>query len=264
MLGAIIGDVVGSRFEWNNLKSKDFELFHADCHITDDSVLTVAVADALLRYTAGTDSLTVTAAHCLREYGCRYPLAGYGARFMTWLFRKNAGPYNSLGNGSAMRVGPAGFWGQTLKECLTCARDVTMVTHNHPEGVKGAEATTTAIWLGRQGAAGKEIREFIDTCYYPLNFSLADIRDSYTYDITCAGTVPQAVVAVAEATDFEDAIRNAISLGGDSDTLAAIAGSIAEACFGVPEDMAAAVRPYVPDELWQVMERFYQQARTAE
>ena len=263
MLGAIIGDVAGSRFEWHNLKSKDFELFHQNCHITDDSVLTVAVADALMQHAAGSDSLPVTAARCLRAYGCRYPRAGYGSRFKTWLFRNNAGPYNSLGNGSAMRVGPAGFWGRTLKECLTCARDVTVVTHTHPEGVKGAEATATAIWLGRQGASGKEIQEFIAANYYSLDFSLDKIRDSYTFDVTCMGTVPPAVMAVVEAVDFEDAIRNAISIGGDSDTLAAIAGSIAEACFGIPEDMVAAVRPFVPDDLWQVTERFYQQTSAA-
>lgn len=237
MLGAIIGDIIGSRFEWDNIKTKTFALFTPDCEPTDDSIMTLAVAKALFICAADRSDLEEKAVQCMQELGRRYPRAGYGKRFTRWLKERDPEPYGSYGNGSAMRVSPCAYAADTLEDAKALSKAVTGVTHNHLEGLKGAEATTTAIFLALQGKEKDEIRDYIDENYYPMNFTLDEIRPNYRFDVTCQGSVPQAIMAFLESTDFEDAIRNAISIGGDSDTIAAIAGSIAEAYYGIPDDM---------------------------
>lgn len=236
MLGAIIGDVSGSRFEWDNLKSKDFDLLTYRCHPTDDSNMTLAVAQAILQADGDWDKLPMLAVKCMRDFGKKYP-HGYGGRFKQWLLSDDPQPYGSWGNGSGMRVSPCAWAASSLEEALQLSDAVTNVTHNHPEGVKGARAITAAIWLARQGASMLEIRDHIHEHYYPLNFTLDQIRDDYEFDVSCQGSVPQAIEAFVESKSFEDAIRNAISIGGDSDTIAAMAGSIAEAYYGIPAEI---------------------------
>jgi len=239
MLGAIIGDIVGSRFEWNNTKSKDFEfLTHIKgCKPTDDSIMTLAIAQAILDCGACYDGLGKTAIIRMQELGRKYPHAGYGGRFHKWIYENDPQPYNSWGNGSAMRVSACGFAAQSIDEAQVLSRAVTEVTHNHPEGIKGAEATVVAVYLARTGKSMLEIRDYIEAHYYRIQFKLDDIRASYSFDVSCQGSVPQALEAFFESTGFEDAIRNAISIGGDSDTIAAIAGGIAEAYYGIPADI---------------------------
>ena len=255
MLGAIIGDIIGSVYEWNNIKTKDFPLFCSDCHFTDDTVMTIATAEALINGGKKEDFIAA-----YKKWGRMYPDAGYGNAFNNWLNSDGSEPYNSFGNGSAMRVSPCGWimdrrffartgcwpvkaWG-TVKCCAE-------VTHNHPEGIKGAQATAAAVFLGLFYAEGRsfgysekwsldelkrETKNYIENSIgYDLSRSLEEIRPSYTFNETCQDTVPQAITAFLESTDFEDAVRNAISLGGDSDTLAAITGSIAESVYGIPE-----------------------------
>lgn len=256
MLGAIIGDIAGSRFEWNNHKSKDFTLFSPQCTITDDSVMTLAIAQAILDAEASHADLGSEAVRCMRFFGRRWARGCYGGSFTRWLESEEPRPYNSFGNGAAMRVSPCGWAATSLDEALTMARKVTEVTHDHPEGIKGAQAVTSAIWLARNGSSREEIRAHIEEFYYPLDFTLRDIRPSYSFDVSCQGSVPQAIVAFLESKNFEDALRNAISLGGDSDTLAAIAGSIAEAYYGVPQFMRRKVVNWLDSALWSVVESF--------
>ena len=239
MLGAIIGDIAGSRFEWNNIKSKDFELLShiKRCKPTDDSIMSLAVAQALLDCKGDYSRLSQSAINRMQELGRKYPHAGYGGHFHKWIYESNPHPYNSWGNGSAMRVSACGFAASSIEEVVKLSKAVTEVTHNHPEGIKGAEATAVAIFLARTGKSMIEIRDYIEANYYKIKFKLDDIRPSYTFDVSCQGTVPQALEAFFESTGFEDAIRNAISIGGDSDTLAAITGGIAEAYYGIPADI---------------------------
>ena len=239
MLGAIIGDIAGSRFEWHNRKSKNFELLShvKGCRPTDDSVMSIAIAQSILDSNGRYDGLSAHAVKRMQEHGRLYPHAGYGGNFHRWLYEENPQPYHSWGNGSAMRVSACGFAAGSLDEVIQLSRAVTEVTHNHPEGIKGAEATAVAIYLARTGKSKAEIRDYIETHYYQINFKLADIRASYTFDVSCQGSVPQALEAFFESTGFEDAIRNAISIGGDSDTIAAIAGGIAEAYYGIPAEI---------------------------
>lgn len=231
MLGAIVGDVVGSVYEWRNHRSKEFPLFASRSTFTDDSVLTVALADAIL---GGEDYAAV-----MRRYGKRYPNAGYGGMFRRWLADPSMGPYRSFGNGAAMRIGPAGWCAKTLDETLEKARGYTAVTHDHPEGIKGAQATAGAIWMARHGKSKAAIRGWIEGhAGYDFTRTCDEIRPTYEFNETCQGTVPEALTAFFESTDFEDAIRLAISLGGDSDTLACITGSVAEAFYGgVPAEI---------------------------
>ena len=247
MLGAIIGDIAGSRFEFNNHRSKEFKLFTDKCFATDDSIMTLAVAKAIMEAersegSAGRDDAFYTAlgdltVKSMREIGQRYPNCGYGGRFHHWMFSRNPRPYDSFGNGAAMRVSPVGFAARTLSEVRQMSEAVTAVTHNHPEGLKGAEATAVAVFMARNGATPEEIRETIVRDYYPLDFTIDSIRESYQFNETCQETVPQAIEGFLESSSFEDAIRTAISVGGDSDTLAAITGGIAEAHYGVPADL---------------------------
>jgi ADP-ribosyl-[dinitrogen reductase] hydrolase len=261
MIGTIIGDVVGSRFEFNNQRNKDFELFTDDCRVTDDSIMTLAVAKAIMEaerktasckndcdseYYSLVEKLTIK---YMQEIGRRYPNCGYGGMFSRWVFSDDPKPYNSFGNGAAMRISPVGFVSRTEREACRLASIVTGVTHNHSEGIKGAEATAVAIYMARNGFTKGEIRDIIERNYYQLNFKIDDIRDTYEFNETCQGTVPQAIQAFLESTSFEDAIRTAISLGGDSDTLAAITGSIAEAYYGVPKDIRDKALDYLDSDL---------------
>ena len=229
MLGAIISDIVGSVYEWNRIKTKDFPFFTDACFFTDDSVCTVAVADILLH-----DLLPATT---LQAWCRRYPVCSYGGNFGYWIYADPPKPYHSYGNGAAMRVSPAAFLNRDdLAAAITAADTVTEITHNHPEGMKGARATTHAIWLAFQGERPAAIRQTIAATYdYDLSRTVDAIRPDYGFDESCQGTVPEAITCALESDSFEDAVRNAISLGGDADTLAAIAGAIAEAMHGIPE-----------------------------
>lgn len=261
MLGAIIGDIVGSRFEFNNHKSKDFELFTEECFVTDDSIMTLAVAKALMEAVKTApeaecefddsfhDRLAGLAVKYMQEIGRNYPHCGYGNRFYQWVFSGDPRPYNSYGNGAAMRVSPAGLLAESLLDARRLAESVTAVTHNHEEGIKGAAATATAIYLAKNGAQKSEIRNHLAQHYYALDFTIDDIRPGYRFDETCQETVPQAIQCFLESESFEDAIRTAISLGGDSDTIAAITGSIAGACYGIPEGMERKALAYLNEEL---------------
>ena len=258
MIGAIIGDIVGSRFEfdYNNVKTKDFDFFHEDCEWTDDSLMTVAVAAALMKWQDEGGDLRQVATKAMRDFAQAIPCGGYGGRFADWLFGDDPKPYNSWGNGSAMRVSACGWLGKSLDEVKSLSLRVTDVTHNHPEGVKGAEATAVSIWLARQGWKIPEIRAHILENYYSIDFTLDEIRPTYHMNESCQGSVPQALEAFFESTSFEDAVRNAVSIGGDSDTIAAIAGSIAEAYWGVPKALAVKAESYLEPKMVAVLRKF--------
>ena len=257
MLGAIIGDISGSRFEWDNIKVKEFELLPKDeCFPTDDSVMTVAIANAILKCEGDFAALSDEAVAQMRWFGQRDLSAGYGGRFFEWLLNPMPRPYSSYGNGAAMRVSPCAYAAKTLEEAKDLSMKVTAVTHNHPEGLKGAEATTVAIWMALHGKKMQEIRDVINETYYPMNFTLDEIRPNYEFNETCQGTVPQALTAFFESTGFEDAIRNAISIGGDSDTLAAITGSVAEAYYGIPTDLRNQAFDFLDDTLSKTVRSF--------
>jgi ADP-ribosylglycohydrolase len=250
MIGAIAGDIIGSVYEHQPIKSKEFPLFHSRCDFTDDTVLTVAIADAILNGTSYVDSV--------RRIGRKYPGAGYGGSFIQWLHASNAGPYNSWGNGSAMRVSPVGFAFSTEDEVLTQAEATAVITHNHPEGVKGAQATALAVFLAKTGSDKETIRSRIAGRFrYDLSRTVDDIRPAYSFDVSCQGTVPEAIVAFLDSQSYEDAVRNAISLGGDSDTLACITGGIAEAFYGgVPQNVQIKVKELLTPDLWSITEAF--------
>lgn len=256
MMGAIIGDIVGSRFEWHNYRHKDFTLFHPKCCPTDDSIMTLAVAKAILAARPDYEDLPAKAVAAMQELGRAYPRAGYGRGFRAWLQSDHPEPYNSFGNGSAMRVSPTGFAAHTEEEAQKLALAVTAVTHNHPEGIKGAEAVAVLIYHARQGMAMEDLHELAQNRYYPLDFTLDEIRPTYEFSSACQGSVPQALVAFFSSTGFEDAIRNAISIGGDSDTIAAIAGSIAEAHYGIPADLREAAMQRLDAPLQQIVTEF--------
>ncbi len=278
MLGAIVGDVVGSVYEWHNIKTKEFPLFRDDCHFTDDTVMTCAVAEAVMSGGQKDDFIDA-----MKKYGRLYPNVGYGGRFREWIKSDDREPYCSYGNGSAMRVSPCawmmdcGFMDRTgmwSSEGSACAELSAAVTHNHPEGIKGAMATADAIFLSRyffhgygdtdemsfkdnQAKCKELIREHVEAEYgYDLSITLDEIRPTYHFDSSCQGSVPQAIIAFLESTDFEDAIRNAISLGGDSDTIAAITGSIAEAAYGIPDWIKRKTFTYLDEPLRDVLQRW--------
>ena len=256
MLGAIIGDIVGSRFEWDNYKAKDFEFLTNDCFFTDDSVMSLALCQALLESKPDFSDLREQAVAKMRDFGDAYPDAGYGRTFSCWLYFGDPQPYNSYGNGSAMRVSGVVYAANTMEQVKQLSLMVTDVTHNHPEGIKGAEATAVAAFMAKQGADMQAIRDYIDANYYPMDFTLDGIRDSYMFNETCMNTVPQALMAFFESTSYEDAIRNAISIGGDSDTIAAIACSIAEAHYGIPADLREAAMQRLDAPLQQIVTEF--------
>ncbi len=253
MIGAIIGDIVGSRFERKgNFKSKEFTLFKNKSRFTDDTVLTIAVADCILN--------DLSFAKTIRAYGLQYPGVGYGARFKIWLTGM-IGPYNSWGNGSAMRVSPIGFAYDTEEEVLQKAKESAEVTHNHPEGIKGAQAIALAVFWARTGYTKRAIQVGIEEKFgYDLNRSIAEIRPEYQFDVSCQGSVPEAIIAFLESNDYEDAIRNAISIGGDTDTIACMAGGIAQAFYGgVPHWISKEGLSRLDDRLIQVVHEFEQQ-----
>ena len=249
MIGAIIGDIVGSVYERNPIKTKEFELFKDGCRFTDDTVMTCAVCYAVREYKAR-PNVNVIGLFQKRmvELGQKYPDAGYGGKFRQWLENPYRRPYNSFGNGSAMRVSACGMLADSLEEAHKLAVYSAEVTHNHPEGIKGAVAVAEGIFLARQKKTKDEIREHLSQ-YYDLNFTLDDIRPEYAFDVTCQGSVPQAIACFLEAGSFEDAVRNAVSLGGDSDTQAAIAGSLAEPYFGIPARLKARAYNYLTPDL---------------
>ncbi|HIK06615.1 MAG TPA: ADP-ribosylglycohydrolase family protein [Trichormus sp. M33_DOE_039] len=256
MLGAIAGDIIGSVYEGNSLKSKDFPLFGRQCRFTDDTVLTVAVADVILH----TDQFPTSSQYIdqFQWYYSRYQYAGYGRNFSNWAKSHSRQPYNSFGNGAAMRVSPIGFAINDLETVLREAKRSAEVTHNHPEGIKGAQATAAAIFLARTGYDQVGIKSYIQTNFgYNLERTLDQIRPKYQYDATSLGSVPQAIIAFLESTNFEDAIRNAISLGGDSDTIACITGGIAQAYYGgVPPAIAQQTLAHLDEHLCSTTEKF--------
>lgn len=250
MIGAIAGDIIGSVYERDGIKTKKFPLFDPSCRFTDDTVLTVAVAKAIL------DDIDYATA--VKEIGCKYPKAGYGGSFIRWLFSDESEPYNSWGNGSAMRVSPIGFVFDTKEKVLEEAKRTAEITHNHPEGIKGAQATALAVLLARTGHSKIQIKDDLrDMFGYDLDRTINEIRPTYSFDISCQGSVPESIIAFLDSDFFEDAVRNAISLGGDSDTMACIAGAIAESYYGgVPKEIVKKVRTLLSDDLWNITESF--------
>ncbi|MCP4699018.1 MAG: ADP-ribosylglycohydrolase family protein [Gammaproteobacteria bacterium] len=250
MIGAIAGDIIGSIYEGNSIKTKEFPLFSMGCTFTDDTVLTAALADSILNDVPYVDKL--------KQYYRDYPWAGYGGAFEAWAVSKGNRPYNSWGNGSAMRVSPAGFAYNDLETVLEKAKQSAEVTHNHPEGIKGAKATAAAVFLARNGKDKPAIKRYIETEFgYHLSTPLDEIRRTYDFDVSCQGSVPQSIIAFLESENYEDAVRNAVSLGGDSDTMACIAGGIAQAFYGgVPDIIQQKVFEILPQRLSEITEQF--------
>lgn len=283
MYGAFIGDIVGSKYEFNNIKTKRFPLFSKGCDYTDDTIMTVAVAKAILLSRCeqyensgkgkGFQEFLVKE---MQNFGRRYPhpTGAYGGSFAKWLRQDLPGPYGSYGNGSAMRVSPCGLAAVTIEEALALARASASVTHNHPEGIKGAEAVSTAVFLAKSGKTKTEIRQYISEHYYNLDFTLDSIRETYKFDGSCQGSVPQAIVAFLESENFEDAIRNVISIGGDCDTTGAITGSIAWVYYAVQTgqydgwiynrfdssmlEIKAQAMAYLPEEFIEIADEFHE------
>jgi len=257
MIGAIIGDVIGSRHEFSHIKTKDFELLDLNHNFyTDDTLMTLAIGKAVLEAESDFEMLEIKAKEQMLDIGRRYP-SGYGTLFNQWLKSDNPKPYNSFGNGAAMSVSPCGFAYETLEEVKKAAFAVTKVTHNHPEGLKAGEAIAVAIFHLRQGVSKYELRKLMQP-YYNLYRNLDEIRPRYHFTEDARYTVPQAILSFLESTDFEDAIRNAVSLGGDADTLAAITGSLAEAYYGIPGQLYKQVEPYIyEDEHLKIIDDFY-------
>ena len=265
MYGAILGDIIGSPFEFDRGdKTKDFKLFSRRSHFTDDSVMTLAVCEALLKVgqDATVKEIEDAVITSMQSWGRRYPHEGYGGYFRRWLTARHPEPYNSFGNGSAMRVSAAGWLYDSLEKTRVVAKATANVTHNHPEGIKGAEATVSAIFMARNGSSKEEIKKYIENeFHYDLNRTLDEIRPSFHMDETCQKTVPEAIIAFLEARDFEDAIRNAVSLGGDTDTLGAITGSIAEAYFGISETLISECRNRINKDMRDIVDAFYSLVR---
>ena len=263
MYGAILGDMVGAPYEFDRgNKSKRFEMFNQQVHFTDDSVMTFAVADAILK--AGIDAdeqkMKKNFVDCMQKWGNKYPDAGYGGRFARWLRSHDPQPYNSWGNGSAMRVSPVGWLFDSIERTREVARWSAEVTHNHPEGIKGAEATAAAIFMANNGASKAEIRDYVISNFgYDLSRTCDEIRPGYHHVESCMETVPEAITAFLEGKDFEDAIRTAVSLGGDCDTLTCITGGIAEAFFEMPGEMEREVENRLEDDMLKVLHQFNEQ-----
>ncbi len=257
MIGAILGDVVGSRFEFHNRLNKDFTFLHRRCRFTDDTVMTCAVAQALMDSKEDFSDLTEKTVAAMQRIGRQFPNCGYGAKFIHWMFSENPQPYTSCGNGSAMRISPVGFAARDVEEAKKLSAAVTCVSHDHPEGMKGAEATAVAIVLARQGKSKDEIRAAMEE-YYDLGMTVDRYRGEWQGHgrEICQVSVPQALVCFFEGESYENVIRNCISIGGDSDTIAAIAGGIAEAFYGVPAEYAQQVRGYLDPRLLEVVDAF--------
>lgn len=260
MYGAIIGDIIGSPYEFGTgKKTKDFKLFNRMCHLTDDSIMTIAVTEALLS-TLNEDNPEIiknSIVSSMQRWGRLYPGYGYGGRFSQWLNSDNPVPYNSFGNGSAMRVSAAGWLYDSLEKTQFLAKLSAEVTHNHPEGIKGAVAIASSIYLARSGSSKKDIEKYIyDKFDYDIFFKLEQIRPFYKHNESCQGSIPQAIVCFLESVDYEDAIRNAVSIGGDTDTIGAIAGSIAEAYYGIPPKLIRKCNNYLEKPMKLVITEF--------
>ena len=254
MLGAIVGDIVDSVYEFNNTKDYNFHMVTPRSRFTDDTVMTLAVAEWLTEDKTHSESYLIK---CMQELGRKYPNVGYGGTFRRWLYRKNPKTYNSWGNGSAMRVSPVGYFAHNLGETMELAKTSAEVTHHHPEGIKGAQAIASAIYLARQGKAKKDIQQYVsDTFDYDLNRTIDLIRPAYTFDVSCMGSVPEAIIAFLDGNDFEDTIRKAVSIGGDSDTFGAMAGSIAQAMYGMPKPLAGYCYECLTPELRSILDEF--------
>lgn len=250
MVGAVIGDIIGSRFEKNNIKRKDFEFFTKESIFTDDTVLTIAIADCILN--------SKDYEKTVKSYGRAYPFAGYGGTFKKWLAGIIKGPYNSWGNGSAMRVSPVGFAFEEEEKVLEEAKRSAEITHNHIEGIKGAQAIAMAIFLSRKGKSKNEIKEYTEQKFgYDLNRTIDEIRPTYEFDVSCQGSVPESIIAFLESENFEDAIRNAISIGGDSDTIASMTGAISEAYYkSIPDELIERMNEYLPKKFIKIIDDF--------
>ena len=263
MYGAILGDIIGSPFEFEKGKQdKNFILFRKSSRFTDDTAMTIAVADALMKAEDlgelnNEGKVRDLVIDSLKTWGRRYLNAGYGGRFRNWLVTDTREPYYSFGNGSAMRVSPAGWMAEDMETVRKIARWTAEVTHDHPEGIKGAESTAAAILMARKGCSKEEIREYISSEFgYDLNRTCEEIRPGYSFDVSCQGSVPESIISFLEGTSYEDTVRNAVSLGGDTDTMGCIAGSIAEAFFGMPDDLKEECRRRLPEDMRRVADRF--------
>lgn len=250
IIGAIVGDIVGSVYEGNPIKTTQFDFFNPYATFTDDTVLTIAIADCILH--------KKDFAYTLWEYGNRYPHRGYGGAFYSWLQSHDLKPYNSFGNGSAMRVSPVGFAYTILADVLSIARQTAAVTHNHPEGIKGAQAVASSVFLAKHGKSKEEIKHFVTQTFgYDVEYTIDDIRPLYHFDVTCQGSVPQAIVAFLDSTDYESAVRLAISLGADTDTQACIAGAIATAFYkNIPAEIIDYAYSKLPQEFIDIIQEF--------
>ena len=266
LYGAFIGDMVGVPYEYINCKVKDFDFWSSMSRWSDDSIMTAAVADALLEIgDRPKDKALSILTQKMQQYGRKYPGAGYGGSFASWIDREDPQPYNSWGNGSAMRVSAAGWLYDTLEETEEHAEWTALPTHNHEEGIKGAKAVAAAIFMARTGRSKKEIKDYVSDKYgYDLDRTCNDIRKTYQFEVSCQRSVPEAIIAFLDANDFEDTIRNAISLNGDADTQAVIAGSIAEAFYGIPDDMIEECKKRLPEDIIEIAEKFNNVAKESQ
>lgn len=272
LMGGIVGDIAGSRFEFSPIKSKEFELlkmsgnqfqakqsfrdYRENCHFTDDTVMTLAVANALLDADGNYDNLSELVIKNMKEFGRKHRYVGYGSKFNSWLNSQKNEPYNSFGNGSAMRIGAVPYFAKDIEELKHLSRLVTVVTHNHEEGIKGAEAVASCIWLAWHNNSKQQIKEYVEKNYYNLDFDYDQLLKTYVHDESCQNSVPQSIYAFLISTDYEDAIRTAISMGGDADTMACIAGSIAEAFYGMPKDLEERGTKFLTEDLKEVLKKF--------
>lgn len=272
MLGAIIGDIIGSRFEFKPIKSKDFDLFVGEgykeaskttlkeysdnSHFTDDTVMTIAVCKALMDCNGDYTNLRQKVVQEMRDFGHRYPWRGYGINFQFWLNGDNPMPYNSFGNGSAMRISPVAYFAKNLKQVKELSLMVTDVTHNHPEGIKGAEATAVCVWLALHKKSKKKIKKYVKKHYYNLNFDYDELVKNYRHKETCQDSVPQSIYAFLISDSYEDTIRTVVSMGGDCDTMGAIAGAIAECYYGIPKEIEEESMKYLPEEYKNIIDKF--------
>lgn len=256
MIGAIVGDIVGSKYEFHNIKTKDFPLFSEGCRFTDDTVMTIAVYKALKECEGDYSNLSQKAIESMQGLGKTFWKAGYGGNFFLWLGSKEPKPYGSYGNGSAMRVSPVAYFARNLDEVKFLSNEVTKVTHNHPEGLKGAEATAVAVWLALNKKSKQEIKEYIEQNYYALDFDYDDLKQNYKYSMACQNSVPQAIYCFLISNNFEDAIRNVVSIGGDCDTTGEICGAIAGAYYGVPQNIKEEALSYLDEKLLEIIKDF--------
>ncbi len=254
MLGALAGDIIGSVYEFRNTKSTDFDLFTKYTTFTDDSVMTLAVARWLMEDEAHTPQELV---RCMQEIGNRYPDAGYGGSFTLWLAAEEPKPYDSWGNGAGMRVSPVGLYAKTIDEALALAVITASVSHNHPEGIKGAQAIAASVFLCKEGRSKEEIKTYVERMFgYNLNRKIAEIRPDYYFDVSCQGSVPEAIIAFLEGNSFEEVIRLAISLGGDSDTIGCMAGAIAACMYPIPDEIVEKCDTILPIDLKEIKDQF--------